>query len=164
MVDILKGKCLLQPRRLPDQRHYPRHKVPDPNNINNISDIINIVTINGTKNAFLLHCFHATKRPRDIFRSFVFTYICARVHKETIAPVTTLYRFVFVWTSLESTFSYVQSFCTSTVRWELMFFSCLPPFPRTDRHYIKERHYVKNRHYITFKRTKNLNFVFAGRM
>ena len=28
-----------------------------------------------------------------VFRSFVFTFVCARVHKETIAPVNTLYRF-----------------------------------------------------------------------
>ena len=131
MVDILKGKCLLQPRRLPDQRHYPWHKVPDPNNINDIRDIIIIVIIKvtfwGTKNAFLLHCFHSTKWPRDIIRSFVFTYICARVHKETIAPVTTLYRFVVA--SLEIICSYFQSFCTPTERWDLVFFHACPHFP-----------------------------------
>ena len=27
-----------------------------------------------------------------VLRSFVFTFVCARVHKETIAPVNTLYR------------------------------------------------------------------------
>ena len=98
-----------------------------------------------------------------------FQEFCVHVHLCTSSqgdhcPSDHVIQVCVVWPSLESIFSYVQSFCTSTVRWELVFFSCLPPFPRTDRHYIKDRHCIKDRHYIIFKRTKNLNFVFAGRM
>ena len=40
----------------------------------------------------------------SVLRSFVFTFVCARVHKETIAPVNTLYRLDREWDIIFSGF------------------------------------------------------------